>query len=566
MLLHLHVKNLALIDEAEVDFTEGLNILTGETGAGKSILIGSINLALGQKASKSMIREHAEYAFVELVFEAGERTAEKLKQMDIFPDDGQVIISRKLTGNRSICKINGETCTVSMVKQAAFYLLDIHGQHEHQSLLYPEKQMEILDAYGKEEIQEKREQVQKDYETYKALRKELEQYEIDEEQKKRQMDFLAFEISEIEDAKLKVGEDEELEAQYRKMINAKRITESLSEVYELTGYEREGSSEQIGRAVRQLSQVSELDDDLKGIYETLNDIDALLSDFNRELSSYLSGFQFSQEEFLETEERLNLLNHLKSKYGASIEAVLEYKQEKEEEYEALEHFEQNQAELKRKIEEQETVLQKQCECLTKSRKKWAKSLEKEIIEGLQELNFLDVAFEIVFEEKAEFSSNGKDSICFFISTNPGEPKRELQKVVSGGELSRIMLAIKTILADKDEKETLIFDEIDTGISGKTAWKVSEKMAVIAKSHQVLCITHLPQIAAQADSHFLIEKSVKELETQTKIWRLDEEKSVEELARMLGGESITETVLSNAREMKEMAQQQKNTRVSLSGKV
>ena len=560
MLLHLHVKNLALIDEAEVDFTEGLNILTGETGAGKSILIGSINLALGQKASKSMIREHAEYAFVELVFEAGERTAEKLKQMDIFPDDGQVIISRKLTGNRSICKINGETCTVSMVKQAAFYLLDIHGQHEHQSLLYPEKQMEILDAYGKEEIQEKREQVQKDYETYKALRKELEQYEIDEEQKKRQMDFLAFEISEIEDAKLKVGEDEELEAQYRKMINAKRITESLSEVYELTGYEREGSSEQIGRAVRQLSQVSELDDDLKGIYETLNDIDALLSDFNRELSSYLSGFQFSQEEFLETEERLNLLNHLKSKYGASIEAVLEYKQEKEEEYEALEHFEQNQAELKRKIEEQETVLQKQCECLTKSRKKWAKSLEKEIIEGLQELNFLDVAFEIVFEEKAEFSSNGKDSICFFISTNPGEPKRELQKVVSGGELSRIMLAIKTILADKDEKETLIFDEIDTGISGNTAWKVSEKMAVIAKSHQVLCITHLPQIAAQADSHFLIEKSVKELETQTKIWRLDEEKSVEELARMLGGESITETVLSNAREMKEMAQQQKNTRV------
>lgn len=560
MLLHLHVKNLALIDEAEVDFTEGLNILTGETGAGKSILIGSINLALGQKASKSMIREHAEYAFVELVFEAGERTAEKLKQMDIFPDDGQVIISRKLTGNRSICKINGETCTVSMVKQAAFYLLDIHGQHEHQSLLYPEKQMEILDAYGKEEIQKKREQVQKDYETYKALRKELEQYEIDEEQKKRQMDFLAFEISEIEDAKLKVGEDEELEAQYRKMINAKRITESLSEVYELTGYEREGSSEQIGRAVRQLSQVSELDDDLKGIYETLNDIDALLSDFNRELSSYLSGFQFSQEEFLETEERLNLLNHLKSKYGASIEAVLEYKQEKEEEYEALEHFEQNQAELKRKIEEQETVLQKQCECLTKSRKKWAKSLEKEIIEGLQELNFLDVAFGIVFEEKAEFSSNGKDSICFFISTNPGEPKRELQKVVSGGELSRIMLAIKTILADKDEKETLIFDEIDTGISGKTAWKVSEKMAVIAKSHQVLCITHLPQIAAQADSHFLIEKSVKELETQTKIWRLDEEKSVEELARMLGGESITETVLSNAREMKEMAQQQKNTRV------
>ena len=561
MLRNLHVKNLALIDEAEVDFEKGLNILTGETGAGKSIIIGSINLALGEKVSKEMLRDNEENAFVELIFDVESDALKKaLSGLDVYPEDDMLILSRKISGGRSIAKINGESVPASKMKAVSALLIDIHGQHEHQSLLYPEKQMEILDAYGKEEIQKKREQVQKDYETYKALRKELEQYEIDEEQKKRQMDFLAFEISEIEDAKLKVGEDEELEAQYRKMINAKRITESLSEVYELTGYEREGSSEQIGRAVRQLSQVSELDDDLKGIYETLNDIDALLSDFNRELSSYLSGFQFSQEEFLETEERLNLLNHLKSKYGASIEAVLEYKQEKEEEYEALEHFEQNQAELKRKIEEQETVLQKQCECLTKSRKKWAKSLEKEIIEGLQELNFLDVAFEIVFEEKAEFSSNGKDSICFFISTNPGEPKRELQKVVSGGELSRIMLAIKTILADKDEKETLIFDEIDTGISGKTAWKVSEKMAVIAKSHQVLCITHLPQIAAQADSHFLIEKSVKELETQTKIWRLDEEKSVEELARMLGGESITETVLSNAREMKEMAQQQKNTRV------
>ena len=502
MLLHLHVKNLALIDEAEVDFTEGLNILTGETGAGKSILIGSINLALGQKASKSMIREHAEYAFVELVFEAGERTAEKLKQMDIFPDDGQVIISRKLTGNRSICKINGETCTVSMVKQAAFYLLDIHGQHEHQSLLYPEKQMEILDVYGKEEIQKKREQVQKDYETYKALRKELEQYEIDEEQKKRQMDFLAFEISEIEDAKLKVGEDEELEAQYRKMINAKRITESLSEVYELTGYEREGSSEQIGRAVRQLSQVSELDDDLKGIYETLNDIDALLSDFNRELSSYLSGFQFSQEEFLETEERLNLLNHLKSKYGASIEAVLEYKQEKEEEYEALEHFEQNQAELKRKIEEQETVLQKQCECLTKSRKNGQKS-GKEIIEGLQELNFLDVAFEIVFEEKAEFSSNGKDSICFFYFDQSWRTEKRTSKSSFPVEnFPELCLRLKRFWRIKTKKKHLFFDEIDTGISGKTAWKFSEKNGSDCKvSSMVNFVLHISlQIAAQADSY------------------------------------------------------------------
>ena len=560
MLVHLHVKNLALIEETEVEFGPGLNILTGETGAGKSILLGSIQLILGGKTSRSMIRENASYALVELLFQVENTKArESLAALDIYPEDGQVLMSRKIMDGRSINKINGETSTVSQMKAAAACLLDIHGQHEHQSLLYGDRQLAILDVYGKERILPAREKVRSAYRDYREFLNQLNALDMDEEQRNREKAFLEFEINEIQEAALIFGEDEKLEEKYRKLSNARKIMESVQNVHGMTGYDR-GAADMTGTALKEFSRVSDYDKELMPLMETLTEIDSLLSDFNRDLSSYLSGFQFSQEEFLETEERLNLLNHLKSKYGASIEAVLEYKQEKEEEYEALEHFEQNQAELKRKIEEQETVLQKQCECLTKSRKKWAKSLEKEIIEGLQELNFLDVAFEIVFEEKAEFSSNGKDSICFFISTNPGEPKRELQKVVSGGELSRIMLAIKTILADKDEKETLIFDEIDTGISGKTAWKVSEKMAVIAKSHQVLCITHLPQIAAQADSHFLIEKSVKELETQTKIWRLDEEKSVEELARMLGGESITETVLSNAREMKEMAQQQKNTRV------
>ena len=556
MLVHLHVKNLALIDEAEVDFTEGLNILTGETGAGKSILIGSINLALGQKASREMIRENTDYAFVELVFQVNEKTEEKLRQMDIFPEDGQVIISRKLTGNRSICKINGETCTVSAVKAAAAYLLDIHGQHEHQSLLYPEKQMEILDAYGKEEIFEKKSETADLFQEYAALKKELESYELDEEQRKREMDFLSYEISEIEEAQLREGEDEELEAQYKKLLNGKKITETLGEVYELTGYEQEGSAEQIGRGVRKLSQIAELDENLNGLYAMLNDVDALLSDFNREVSGYLTDFSFSQEQFGEIESRLDRINRLKAKYGREISDVLSYKEEKEAERERLENFELHKSQLEKALAEKTKILEEKSRELTLLRKAWAEKLEKEVIAGLQDLNFLEVTFSIDFQEKETFGPGGKDRICFLISTNPGEPVRELSKVVSGGELSRIMLAIKTILADKDEKETLIFDEIDTGISGRTAWKVSEKMAVIGREHQVLCITHLPQIAAQADAHFLIEKNVENGKTVSNISELNEEESVKELARMLGGVEITDTVVSNAREMKNLAKSKK----------
>lgn len=560
MLVHLHVKNLALIDEIEVDFKEGLNILTGETGAGKSVLIGSVNLALGQKASREMIRDNADYAFVELVFDVGENTASRLRDMDIFPEDGQIIISRKITGSRSICKINGETCTASAVKEAALHLLDIHGQNEHQSLLYPEKQMEILDVYGRDEIADCKQEVKSLYEEYAAVRKELDSCCLDQEQRKREMDFLAFEINEITQAELREGEDEELEGRYRRLANSKKITEALAEVYEETGYESDGSAARIGRAVRRFSQVLDYDDNLKGLYESLSDVDSLLSDFNRELSSYLTDFTFSQEEYQSLEERLNLINRLKAKYGQTISGILAYREEKEAQLEKLENFEHHKAALQKELEEKSEVLREKSNILTQKRKKWAQILEKEITEALKDLNFLEVCFTIDFSKKEDFGRDGMDRICFLISTNPGEPVRDLAKVVSGGELSRIMLAIKTILADKDEKETLIFDEIDTGISGRTAWKVSEKMAVVGRKHQVICITHLPQIAAQADAHYLIEKNVVNQGTRTRIFSLSEKESVRELARMLGGDSITDAVLSNASEMKELARQQKNTRL------
>ena len=560
MLVHLHVKNLALIEEAEVDFEEGLNILTGETGAGKSILMGAVNLALGQKMSREIIREGASYALVELVFQVSPDTEEKLRELEVFPEDGQVIITRRITESRSMIKVNGETCTAAAIKKAASLLLDVHGQYEHQSLLYPDKQMEILDEYSEAESGEKKEAVKMLYGAYRQIRKELEGYQLDQEQRRREISFLEYEIQEIQNAELKDGEDEELEHLYRKLVNSRKITENLGGVYQLTGYEEEGSGTQTGRALQKLSQISDFDESLENLYRSLEDIDSLLNDFNREVSAYLSEFRFSEEEFQETENRLDGINHLKAKYGHTIPEIRAYQEEKERELERLRNFEERKGQLEGELEQKREELEKASRELTQVRKSWAKKLENQITKGLEDLNFLNVEFEIRFSQKEKFSPQGKDSICFMISTNPGEPVRELSKVVSGGELSRIMLAIKTLLADKDDTETLIFDEIDTGISGRTAQKVAEKMAVISRNHQIICITHLPQIASQANAHYLIEKNVEEKGTTTRIRGLSYEESVEELARMLGGAKITEAVLQNAAEMKDLAQQQKNTRL------
>lgn len=562
MLSSLHVKNLALIQEAEVEFGPGLNILTGETGAGKSILIGSINLALGKKFSREMIREESEPALVELVFETrNPKVEEMLREMEIESLNGQVFIVRKITGNRSISRINGETCTAAQVREIASLLLDIHGQHEHQSLLYPERQLEILDACGKEEIDPLREKVREAYEKWKMLNNRLREYEMDEEARMREISFLEFEIHEITQAELKEGEDEVLESAYRRMANAKNILQTLGSVRSMIGEGgEEGAGEKIGRATRELSQLTGVDENIAGLHSSLVTIDDLLSDFGRELAEYMENFTFSEEEFYRTEKRLDELNRLKAKYGDSVREIRRYCQEKQERLELLTNFEEQRAKVKAEEEQAEVFLAGCCEELSCMRKKYAERLSRNIQEELKDLNFLHVAFEIRFETTEKYTERGNDAVEFRISTNPGEPVRPLARVVSGGELSRIMLAIKTILADKDETESLIFDEIDTGISGRTAQMVSEKMARIGQKRQVLCITHLPQIAAMADRHFEIRKEVENGDTITRIWPLNETDSVLELARMLGGAEITESVKANAKEMKELARVQKNTRL------
>ena len=555
MLQNLHVKNLALIDEIEVEFGDGLNILTGETGAGKSIILGSVNLALGGRYTKDILRQGAEYGFVELTFQVeNEQQIRKLEELDIYPEDGCVVLSRRLMEKRSVSRINGETVQIALLKEAASVLIDIHGQHEHQSLLYKKNHLGIVDAFARETVGDVKHKVLEAYRAYKACIKELDEMETDEAQRAKELSFLKFEAGEIRDADLKPGEDEDLEELYRRIVNSKRIAECVSEAYLYTSEGNDNASEDLSRAIRAISEIAEYDEKASGLYDQLVEIDSLLNDFNRELADYAGECEFSDEEFHDTENRLNEINHLKTKYGNTIEEILEYCAAQEKKLAALEDYDNYIGELRAKAAGSEEELKKQAGKLSALRKKQGKILSKAIEDGLKDLNFENVRFEIRFEETRGYTAEGTDDVEFMISLNPGQPLKPRASVASGGELSRIMLAIKTVMASRDEIETLIFDEIDVGISGRTAQKVSEKMAVIGKAHQVICITHLAQIAAMADWHYLIEKATRRGDTRTDIRKLDEEESVKELARILGGVKITDTVIQSAVEMKELAKQ------------
>ncbi|MBD5522254.1 MAG: DNA repair protein RecN [Lachnospiraceae bacterium] len=559
MLISLHVKNLALIDETEVYFGNGLNIMTGETGAGKSIIIGSVNLALGAKADKDMIRTGADYALVELVFQVEKKEQlDKIRRMELpVDDDGTIILQRRIMSGKSVCKVGGESVSLKQVKALAEILIDIHGQHEHQSLLSEVKQLEILDYYSGEELVERKKQLKDCYEKYKEVTKELSQNDVDEETRKREVSLAEFEAAEISAAELEIGEDEELQKIYQKLLNAQKIQEAVTTAYQMSGYDNGGAGDAIGRAIKEIRSVVNFDETLEEFEKQLLDIDSLLNDYNRAAADYLSEAGFDAELFDKVEKRLDVINHLKSKYGNSIGEILAYYEKLQEKLEMYQNYDEYRQQLEQKEKNLKTELIKLCDSVSKIRKKSAENLADSMKKALVDLNFIDVEFEIKIDSSEDrIGADGYDQAAFMISTNPGEALRALSQVASGGELSRIMLALKTVLADKDEIETLIFDEIDTGISGKTAWKVSEKMGILGQKHQLICITHLPQIAAMADTHFLIEKSLKDERTITQICELDDERSIEELARMLGGAAITENVLNNAKEMKDLAAKSK----------
>lgn len=553
MLVGLTVKDLALIKYAEVEFGEGLNILTGETGAGKSIIIGSIGLALGVKAKSDIIRKGAESAYVELVFSVkDEKKLKEIEGMGIMPDEGGlIIVSRRISPSRSISRINGETVTLARLKSITSFLIDIHGQHEHQSLLNPQRHLEILDEYIREGTAPLKSELADAWEKYQKDTRRLKDFDMDEDRLLRECDFLRFEIDEIENADVKDGEEEELSEKYRKYSHRKEVAGYLSEAYDIL------SKTGVSGALAKVESACRYDEGLKSIRDQLFDAESIIDDSVREISAYADSMEFDEAEFGAMEERLDLIRNIQSKYGNTVKRIEEALEEKKGRLSELSDYDENKKRYEKECRESLERLCDLSEKLSEKRKSGAKILTKKIGEHLSDLGFSSVFIDMNFEKKAMPDANGFDKAVFMVSLNPGETPKPLNEVASGGELSRVMLAIKTVLADTDDIPTLIFDEIDTGISGRTAQKVSEKLSVISGSHQVICITHLPQIAAMADVHFVIKKTETDGRNVTAIEKLSEKESLDELARLLGGAQITEAVRTNACEMKKLAKEVKD---------
>ena len=560
MLVNLHVKNLALIEEENIDFDEGLNILSGETGAGKSIILGSINAALGSKTSPDFIRSGCEYGLSEITFAIPEDKIERIKELGVIScDDGELVISRKIMSNRSQIKVNGQSFTSAQTRVLAHELIDIHGQHDNQLLMDESNHLSVIDAYDNSIIP-LLDSYKDCYKEYAICRKAYESLSGDDESRIKEMAFLQYEINELESAALKPGEDERVESDYRRMSNFQKIAGNLSEISMLLSESDNNLSDMAGAALKNMMAASEYDESLKDNCDILSDIENLISDVAHNLSSYMDDFTFDQSEFNALEERLDLINSLKMKYGNSIEDILSVLDDKKQKLSEYENYDEVVVARKAEYDKAYKKLMNAASLLSSQRKKTALGFSQDITNALKQLNFLDVRFEAEFEEKNPDSA-GIDNIRFMISTNPGEDMKPLSKIASGGELSRIMLAVKSVMAQKEEIETLIFDEIDTGISGRTAQKVAKRLSETAKGSQVICISHLAQIVSMADTHFLIEKNAENERTTTHITKLSEEESIREVARLLGGAEITKNVLDTAKEMKDMANRTKESQIT-----
>ena len=545
MLDRLLVKDLALIEKSVVEFSGGLNVLTGETGAGKSILLGSIQLALGQKANKDLIRHGKEQAIVELDFSLTEEEVRRIQALeeDLELEEERLLIRRKISEKKSDIRVNDLGLTLAKLREITGGLLDLHGQHEHQSLLREGSHLEIIDGFRKKQGGKLLEEVAEAYHLLQEKKKALQKFSLKEEERKRELDFLDFEIQELAEANLSEGEEAELTKEYSLYENMDRLKSLLLSAKE--------SLEEMDfhRPIQAVEEAKDFDESLKGLSDSLYDLEAVGEDCLRSLDHYLDHAEVDEEKLFTLGERLEQIRRVMMKHGGTEAKALAALAKKEERRTFLLDYEKDEEKAKKAIVEQEKLLREKAVLLSKERQEDAKVLAKQIQGEMQEMGFLDTKFEFHFQEKKEPTEKGLDEVEAYVSLNPGEPLRPLREVGSGGELSRIMLSIKTVLADTDGVSTLIFDEIDTGISGRTAEKVGEKLQKIAKNHQVILITHLPQIAAKADHHFLIEKTVEEGTTHTRIHPLAEKESIEELARLLGGDEISEASLENARELK-----------------
>ena len=523
MLNQLSVRNVAVIDKLDINLHDGVSVLTGETGAGKSIIIDSINMILGDRANKELVRYGTDKAVVQAVFDAPKSVINILEENDIDAEDETVIITRQVTKEgKSVARINGMVVTLNILREISDRLINIHGQHDNQALLTPIRHITFLDAYADNEeyIHRYKDILSKKRE----IEKKISSLEMDEQEKMQRIDLLEYQVTEIKKASLEKGEEDDLREQRDIYTNAEQITKSVNEAYMnlYEGDEIQSAYDGISIAVNEIFQISDLNPQLKSIYDTLNEIMYSLEDTAHEIKEFGETVEFDEQTLNEIEERLDLISRLKRKYGNSIEEILEYLKKAESELNDIKLSDERTNELKEELKNITKELKEKGNVLTQRRENAAKVLEENIEKSLHELNMEKSKFKVNIENDGTFYDNGMDKVEFLISTNPGEPLKPLVKIASGGELSRVMLAIKSILADSDGVDTMIFDEIDTGVSGKAAMSIAKKLAVIAKNKQVICITHLPQLTAMADNHYLIQKNTDGELASTTLKELDED--------------------------------------------
>lgn len=553
MLSDLQVKNFALINKVNINFKKGLNILSGETGAGKSIIIGALDLLLGSRANTDVIRSGKKAAYISAFFQPDELKIinEILAGAGIETEKNGILIAREIRENgRNRTLINGQLATLKIVKKISRYLIDIHGQHEHQLLLDQGSHLMILDAFIGQEIESLKSEIKSLYQDLSEVRKELSEIEIDDSQRARELDIINFQIEEIEEASLQPGEYEELKEEFETLSHGEEIYKVAAEMLSaLSGddYSEKGIMDRLAVLKNKFLEIEDYNQQLKELNDSFADIYYGLEEFIFDLSDFESSFAYDEERISMISDRLDLINTLLRKYGEDVETVLSYLDELYQKRDKLENVEEKIDSLAKKEADLKAKLLKLSEELSKKRKNYAENLEMRLKQELKDLAMEDVRFKVDFASK-EISADGTDQIEFLISPNIGEDLKSLSKIASGGELSRIMLSLKTITAALDQVDTLIFDEVDSGVGGKTAAKMASKLAQISNDRQIICITHLPQLASAANHHYLIRKEKGENRTFTKIYALDRAERVKEIARMIGGTTMTDKTLAHAEEM------------------
>lgn len=550
MLKHLSIKNVAVIEEVSIDFASGLSVLTGETGAGKSIIIDSINLLKGERGSKSLIRSGEEQARVDGVFEVDDDIAKKIADIMGTDAENDIIISRTLSSDgKNTIRINGSPANIAMLRQIGELLINIHGQHDNTSLLSVKTHLGFLDSYGREEIAPVYEKYREIFNKCKDIKHKIDEIDTDEQEKLRRKDMLEYQIAELGEAELYVGEDEELMAKKQIIANARKISDNTLHAYDaLYGAERNTAYDKLWEAVNQLEKITGFDDEIDDIYNSLSDIAENLNEKSRDLRHIIDNLSFDEAEADRIEERLDLIQNLKRKYGNTIEEILSFYENACAKLEEITTGSKRLEELNKELAQNKKELEKTALTLTQLRQKYALTLSKKVMKSLCELNMEKVEFTVKLTPSESYKPTGTCDAEFMVRTNVGEETKPLAKIASGGELSRIMLAIKSVLKDTDSVKTSVFDEIDTGVSGMAAQKIGEKLLSMAKENVVLCITHLPQIAALADNHYLISKKVEDGRTRTNVKLLEFDERVDEIARTLGGASVTDITRENAKQL------------------